>query len=403
MTLSRKLTLLTTLYLSQGLPYGFFTQALPALMRQEGVSLEHIGLANLLALPWAIKFLYAPLVDHFGSERFGRRRSFILPLQGVAVVVLVVLASFDPRRSLVPLLVGMFVSNALAASQDIATDALAVDLLAASERGWGNGIQVAGYRVGMILGGGALLAVCERLGWARSFGVMALTLALATIPIGLYREPPKPAPPPWSGLALSQVREWGRRPGLWGWLVLLLVFKTGESLATGMLRPFLVDQGLSLGDLGVLLGTVGFTAGLVGALLGGAWVTRLGRRTALATFGLLQSLALALYAAAGSVSRSALYGIVGFEHLASGMATAALFTTMMDVCRPDHAATDYTLQACAVVVATGAGAALSGYSAHALGYGLHFAACALLSLAGATYAALYRGGRGTFQFLPAGA
>ena len=51
MTTGRKLVLLGSLYAAQGVPYGFFTQALPVLLRQLGVDLAQIGLASLLALP----------------------------------------------------------------------------------------------------------------------------------------------------------------------------------------------------------------------------------------------------------------------------------------------------------------------------------------------------------------
>ena len=62
----KKLTLLGSLYLAQGLPDGFFRQTLPVMLRREGVSLEGIGLATLLMLPWGLKFLWAPLVDRYG-------------------------------------------------------------------------------------------------------------------------------------------------------------------------------------------------------------------------------------------------------------------------------------------------------------------------------------------------
>ena len=68
MRTSTKLGLLGALYLSQGLPYGFFTQALPALLRTMGLSLPDIGLASLLALPWALKFLWAPWVDRWATR-----------------------------------------------------------------------------------------------------------------------------------------------------------------------------------------------------------------------------------------------------------------------------------------------------------------------------------------------
>ncbi|MBI4864967.1 MAG: MFS transporter, partial [Candidatus Riflebacteria bacterium] len=100
MTSRRKLALLSSLYFSQGLPYGFFVQALPVLLREAGVSLEVIGLTSLLALPWAFKFLWAPLVDRFDGSGLGRRRGWILPLQGIAVATLAGMGFIDPGSGL---------------------------------------------------------------------------------------------------------------------------------------------------------------------------------------------------------------------------------------------------------------------------------------------------------------
>ena len=62
------------------------------------------------------------------------------------------------------------------------------------------------------------------------------------------------------------------------------------------------------------------------------------------------------------------------------MATAALFTCMMDWCGPDTSATDYTVQASAVVIATAGASAASGFSAQALGYFGHFCLATVLAL-----------------------
>lgn len=368
-----KLGLLGALYLSQGLPFGFFTQALPAMLRQAGLSLPEIGAASLLALPWALKFLWAPLVDRLQIPGFGRRRSWIIPLQLITVAVMAGLALLDPADSMSPLLVGFLVANLLAATQDIATDGLAVSLLTPKERGLGNGVQVAGYRVGMVVGGGALLVLYDDIGWTGVFLAMSALLALATLPILGHREAPSPTPARGAGLSAG-LRGFLARPGAWAWLAFLVVYKAGDALGTGMLRPMLVDRGLSLGDIGWLLGTVGFIAGLVGALLGGALINRVGRYPALVGFGLLQAVAVAGYAlpATGAVAPEILWSVCVLDHLAGGMATAAVFTLMMDAARPHHAGVDYTLQACAVVISTGAAAALSGLTAEHLGYVLHF-------------------------------
>jgi predicted MFS family arabinose efflux permease len=149
-----------------------------------------------------------------------------------------------------------------------------------------------------------------------------------------------------------------------------------------MLRPFLADAGMSLADVGWMLGTVGFVAGLAGAMFGGAFVGRLGRRRAMILFGIFQTISVALYALAAQhvPGRVGLAALSAVEHFASGAATAALFTAMMDWSRRETSATDYTVQASAVVVANGAAATVSGYSAAALGYTGHFALAAAIGV-----------------------
>ncbi len=385
-----KLGLLGTLYLSQGLPYGFFVQALPVMMREQGVSLEDIGLASLLALPWALKFMWAPLVDGLGWPRVGRRRSWILPLQGLSIVTLALLAGVDPTAGLALVLAGVFVVNLLSATQDIATDGLAVTVLQPEERGLGNGLQVAGYRVGMIIGGGLLLVVHDRLGWPLVFVSMAGVLALASVPIGLYREA-RPAGVERGGEGEGEGEggvDWRsllrfvQRPGGALWLVVIAGYKAGVHFGTGMLGPMLSDLGLSLEQIGLLKGTAGFIAGLAGALAGGALVNALGRWRALISFALLQAVAVAAFALPMLMTPTTglLYAVVIGEHFASGMATAALFTMMMDAATPEAAGSDYTLQASAVVLASIVAAALSGYSAEALGYTAHFVLSGALAL-----------------------
>jgi MFS family permease len=385
-----KLALLLGLYFSQGLPFGFFTQALPVLLRERGVSLVEIGLSSLLAVPWGAKFLWAPAVD-----RYGARRAWILPLQAATALVLVGLglAADEIARSLVPLLVATFACNLLAATQDIATDAWAVELLGGDERGIGNAVQVACYRVGMIVGGGALLVWIGTLGFAYAFYAMAALVLVSTVPALVARETPRARDSIEDDAPPILVKHFLRRDGAWRLLTITIVYKLGEALGVGMLRPFLKDVGLSLSDVGWLTGTVGFVAGLLGALAGGAAVNRIGRRAALVAFGLFQSLGTAAYAAAAlwPSDRTLLVAAIATSHFATGTATVSLFTCMMDWSRKEAAATDYTVQASAVVIATGAASALSGLTAQLLGYPGHFAVAALLSLTGTTVsAALFR-------------
>ncbi len=381
MSTPAKLGLLGALYFSQGLPFGFFTQALPVMLRESGFSLGTIGLTQLLAMPWGLKFLWAPIVDRYSFPGAGPRKSWIVPLQLGAVLMLGLLAFTDTESRIGLLLAAVFVVNLLSATQDIATDGLAIDMLAASERGFANGVQVAGYRVGMIVGGGFLLILFGSLGSSLTFATMAGLVALASIPVILTKEPTGRAAASTEGTARPP--HFFRRHGALGILLLVTVYKAGDGFATGMLRPFLVDAGLGMTDIGWLLGTVGFVAGMLGALAGGALVNRVGRKASLLLFGGFQAVTVLGYAALSLMQTMPplfLYTACGLEHFAGGMATAALFTCMMDWSRPDYAATDYTVQASAVVFGSGIASVLSGFSAQAIGYFAHFTVAAALAL-----------------------
>lgn len=388
-----RILLLTALYFAQGLPFGIFTQALPVMMRQQGHSLEAIGLSNLLALPWVLKFMWAPAVDHIR----GPRRNVIVPLNLAAAALLVALGLTEPG-AIGPLVAVVFSCNLLAATQDVATDGLAVETLRDDERGLGNGVQVAGYRLGMVFGGGVLVQLFGSWGWFSTFATAAAALVVVTAP--LFWVPPAPRVPPADPEIGAQVLRWDRwfagRDGF-VWFVLLLTYKLGDAFGTAMVKPMLVDQGLDLEQIGALLGLRGSVAGMIGALIGGAVASRVPRRTALVGFGLLQVPALATWWGVARLGPAYAPSAVIVEHLVSGMATAALFTAMMDMCRPGRAGTDYTVQASVVVLAQGVFAVASGWSAARLGFEGHLLVATALCLVPVVWLARVRSGSARFR------
>ena len=192
-SLRARLGVLLCLYVAQGLPTGIYNQALPAILRAHGVSLTAISLTALLAAPWALKAFWAPWVDRWYWPRLGRSRSWILPLQLFCVGAIAAIAGFDPASlrtsaGLAEFFVLMFLLNLMAATQDIATDALAVRTLQPGERAAGNSIQVAGYRAGLILGGGLLLYLLGAWTWSGAFLGVSVLLLVLTLPMAVFRE-----------------------------------------------------------------------------------------------------------------------------------------------------------------------------------------------------------------------
>ncbi|MGH8530780.1 MAG: MFS transporter [Nevskiales bacterium] len=381
MSLSYRLLVLVALYLAQGLPYGFFTQALPVLMREQGYSLKSISATSLLFLPWLLKFLWAPLVDHWGT-----RKGWIVPLQFATTLGAAALAFAEPDGSFTLIFAALLLFNLFAAMQDVATDGLAVVTLDAQSRGLGNGIQVGAYRLGMILGGGWLLWVFAKEGWQLMFLSMAGLLLLTSIPVLFMREPTGIAPPlrPSAGVLLLEWKTRLRLPGMVGFIGLICFYKFGDTMGASVIGPMLKDGGMSKEEIALLKGALGSVAGLTGAALGAGYAWRVGRRSALLYCGLLQSASLVLYAAYafGFGGYPMLYAACIAEHLLGGMATVALFTLMMDAAAREHASTDYTLLACAIVLTMGLASFAGATVGDAFGYPPLFVLATLISTAG---------------------
>lgn len=382
------LGLLAMLYFAQGLPSGLLGKALPPLLRQQGISLSAIGFTALLALPWTLKFLWAPFLD-----RFWTRRRWLLTLNLATCGLMLLVAAQDfgdwVSHSFSMLLAVLFLLNMVAATQDIATDGLAVSRLEPHLRGLGNSVQVIGYKVGMIFGGGLLLWLVDRFGWQLSYTALALLIVPVLLPVWFMREPEAAGRSAinranwqgWQGY-VQLFADFLSRPRIGWWMVTVATFKAGDSLASRMIGPLLSDQGLSLSDIGLLTGAVGATAGLAGALLGGLFLLRLGHRNALLIFGGLQAAGFIGYLviAGGAYDAWMLYAVVCMEQFADGLSTVALFTSMMDVCRKQSPGTDYTLQAAFQVTASGFAALTGGLFTQAFGYQAVFATGAALTL-----------------------
>lgn len=386
-----KWRVLLTLYLTQGLPHGFFSQALPTLLRQQGMSLEAIGLMSLVSLPWVLKFLWAPLLDHYqplkrltGGRIDGHiRKTWIISANAIAALVLIFIASMPLEywinQAAVGLACALLVLTVFVVTQDIATDALAVENIPTAQRGFGNSLQVAGYRIGMIIGGGLLLAIFAQLGWTGTLWALAGLMILGLIPLWCWQPEPvkvnnEPVLQHWMGFL--------RLPGAGTWLLLLLTYKVGDAFGTVMIRPHLVDLGVTLPEFAELLGVWGTVAGLLGALMGGLLLKVFNRLQALIVFVALEGLAIGLYSLLTALDWTLIYTLIITEHITGGMATVALFTVMMDRCREASAGSDYALQSCLVVLSTLVASSVAGFFAAQFGYVLHYYfAAALCGLA----------------------
>lgn len=391
MTPRRKLSLLFVLYLCQGLPGGFLAVVLPVMLREQGADLKTIGLAGLLSLPWIAKVAWAPLADRWYWPRLGRRRSWLLPAQAGMLAVTVTLIAVRPEQGLLPVVVLFFVLNVFAATQDVAVDGWAVDLLDDDELGPGNSAQVAGFKVGNLLGGGVLLAVSGWLGWSGDFVAMSLVIAGAMVLVAVTPEGSDAATEAADRFVVVLQRLWAalREQGVRFW-ALLFYAKFGESVGGAMLKPMLVDAQWSRAQIGLIDGTFGAIATIAGAAVGGWLVRGHGWRRILALAAVGQGLSLCALAGyvQGAITPWGYGSLAAVEAAFGGGVGVSVFALAMGHRDRTVGASQFTVAQ--VVYMSGAAAAgvFAGVAADELGYPIVIAGGGLMAI---SLVALLRG------------
>ncbi|MFO1317727.1 MAG: MFS transporter [Burkholderiales bacterium] len=285
------------LYVTEGIPLGFTATAMATQMRRQGLGPVAIGaFVGSLYLPWAFKWIAGPFVDTFASDRFGRRRLWILGTQiGMAATLLAALPlNLATEIGLLTLVI--LVHNAFAATQDVAIDALAVGVLPEHERGVANGYMFAGASVGQTIGGSGVLFLAEVVPFAATYWFVVGTILLVTVFVVLpLREPPGPPRAPSAGGLLATVGRdlatfvrdaWraftGSRSALVGVVVALLP-AGAYALSLALQSNLAVELGLSDHQIAVL--NVWSTLIFAVACVAGGWLSdRYGRRRMLALF-----------------------------------------------------------------------------------------------------------------------
>jgi PAT family beta-lactamase induction signal transducer AmpG len=336
---------------SSGMPLGLVWLAIPDWMRSAGADIRVVGLFTLAQAPWTFKVLWAPLIDRYRPPllgRLGRRRGWAFLTQIALALAIFALAGVGHRPETPWVVLALTFAIALAAaSQDIAVDAYAVDVLRPDEQGVAVGARIALYRAGMFLAGGLAITLAGVLTWP---GVCVL-LGLMYLPMMLVSiTAPEPPDVPGRPRTLKQA-VWQPFLGFLSRhraleiLAFVLLYKLCDNLAQALLRPFLFDMGYTEFHRGFALNTVG-TIGIVGgAMIGGALTNVIGLGNALWVFGLLQIFSNLGYVLLANIpaNNPAMYGAMGFENLTQGLGTGAFSVLLLRLTQRRFSASQYAL------------------------------------------------------------
>jgi PAT family beta-lactamase induction signal transducer AmpG len=365
-------------YFAEGLPYMIVRILSSLYFTQLGVRELYLGYLNYLGLPWNLKFLWAPLVDGWGSKRRWQIcTQIILGLLTLCIAYLSYLAgSSADSQGYLTWIAGIFIVMAfVAATNDIAIDGFYLEAIPSREQqALLSGYRVLAYRLSMVFARSGLVALVAyaaagvaqgsaAMAWIPAFSLAALFLLLLAwvhariLPRLEAQKAQHHSPGTGTCSRAFKVFKDGfatylDQPKIAIILLFIVLYKLGDEVLFSMVTPFLMRElKITTQQYAWLAGIVGAAGTIIGAMLGGWWIKRVGLRRALWPLSILMNVNIWLYVwlsyskpdpttFAGISSIAFVHAI---EQIAAGLGSSALLVFLLTTCSKNFRATHYAI------------------------------------------------------------
>ena len=386
--LTKKIVICFFTGFTSGLPLFILISLFPAWLAESGLDLKAIGLFALIQLPYAWKFIWAPLFDRF-TLAMGRRRGWLIIFQIILLFLISICGFIDPKSQILMIAIVSIGIAFFSASQDIVIDAYRRELLLDPELGLGNAVHVNAYKFASLVPGSLSLILADFFSWEFVFTITGLFMIPGIILTILISEPKLKSSPPKTikEAIVDPFKEFLGRKGTKNALLILLfifLYKIGDSMATALANPFYLDLGFSMTEIGIIAKNAGLWTSIAGGIIGGIWMVKLGINRALWIFGFLQMFATLSFAWLATVGydNMVLAITVGLEFFAAGLGTTAFVAFIAKTTNPKYTATQFALFSSLASVPRTFTNASTGYFVDFFGWYYFFIFCFILAIPG---------------------
>ncbi len=374
-------------------------------LREAGIDRSTIGYLSWVALFYAGKWLWAPLVDRvpilFLTKRLGRRRSWLLVAQAIIIFGLIGMATTDPKQNLEPIVWFALLVAFGSATQDIALDAFRIESAKAQYQAALAASYQTGYRLAMIWAGAGALWLAARAetttgiylaeAWQFAYLCMALSISVGVVTTLLSPEPqavllPK-ARSTGQWLQQTLIEPFADFISRYRWqafliLGLIAIYRISDVVMGIMANPFYVDMGYTKDEVAAVTKVFGVIMTLVGAFLGGLLTMRLGVMRVLFLGGVLSAASNLLFAWLSTRGHdlNGLVWVISADNLSSGIASAAFIAYLSSLTNVQYSATQYALFSSMMLLLPKWLAGFSGVYVDTFGYEHFFIATALIGI-----------------------
>jgi len=344
---------------ANGLPLLLTASTLGVWLKSYGLNYTSIGLFGLLHLPYTLKFLWAPVLDHvsipFLKNYLGQRRSWLCLVQITAILGLAGMTCLDPLLNIKGFVACGFLVTISAASQHILLLTYQMETLSSRDWGIGEAMGVFTFRMAILTGGAGALRLATFLTWQEVYLVISFLMLIGLIAVLMVREPERFTPEHthsftkrWEWIRYTLIEPFKDFVSKKGWqyiIVFMLIYRLPENLLSMMQTLLLIDLGYSYEEISTVAKIFGLVTTIGGGFIGGYCIRTYGFKETLFWGALAHGLSCCLFLILEGLGYNLpfLYVTIGVEHFFSGMALTGFFSYQLTCCSLRFAATQLAL------------------------------------------------------------
>ena len=339
---------------TSGIPFLLTLSTLSIWLSECGFDTKAIGMFTAVSLPYAFKFLWAPLLDRVKLPIFLMlhpiKRFGLLALLCL-ITSLVVLAQLDPVNHLIGVVITATAVSFFAATHDIVLDALRIYASDPRQVGGGAASESIGFRIGMITSGAGAVYLSLVVGWQGAYIAMAMCCAVGVV--GLLKMPDPETQKQkskndifWRDTFLNPLMDLLKAPVLMPLIGFILTIKIAGTVMNALGAPFLFSFGFSKLEYASITKIYGVGLMLFGSFAGGLIVHRKGTVFCLQLATVLQMLACTLFAVLASLGQHHLDLLIitlSIESFSSGLLATGFISYLSLFCKAPYVASHFTL------------------------------------------------------------
>lgn len=374
---------------SSGFPIVFTGGTLSAILVDVGFDVSTIGLFSMVTLPYTLKFLWAPLLDKYSFPFVkGRRRGWILLSQALLIILINVLV-YSVYNHGVLVIASIAVAIAfVSATQDIATDALRIEILTKSQQAMGATANMVGYRIAMIVGSSGSLIFSDIYGWQLAVLFTTSTLFFCFLVVMFIKEREREDSKPFGNSSLSDLFWFPLKNFITSYkhwhiiLIFVILYKMPDAFSVALSTVFYKKLGYSNTEIGAIVKGVGLAATIFGSVLGGVLFAKIGTQRAIFFGIIVQAITNILFVWLNHQEHSlyALATVITVDNLAGGLGSAVFIALISLLCNKAFTASQYAMLSALASVSRTSLAATSGYIVEMVSWDWFFIATIFLAV-----------------------